>query len=107
MAQLIFEGLALADIEEETDGAYDLARLVSSRRRRDNDLDRRAVLSQALRLFVEGLAGEERVEVTSCLLARGEGIRLADRLFRPPAEELLGAGIPERDEAISPDGDDC
>src|SRR5664280_2414115 len=105
MAQLLFESLAFARVDEDTDGADDLARRVSSRRRRDVDLNRRTVLPKPFGLSAKGFAGQDPIEVASCFHARAKGIRLANRLFRPPAEELLGAWIPERDEARAPDGD--
>ena len=106
MAQLLFEGFALGDVEEKADAADDLAFLVLQRCRRDDDLDGRAVLSRPFGLPVDRFAGEETFEGTGCLLAREEGRRFVDHLVGTPAEELLGARIPERDLALAPDGDD-
>ena len=108
---LAFGLLAPGDVTHNRAKAGHVAGVVSHRRDRDRDLDQGAVLTSPDSLIeLDVLAGprarDHSFEVSARVRLEHRD-RLADRLVRPIAEDLLRAAIPDRDHAVEIGADDC
>ena len=100
-AEQLLRPLALGDVGDHAHHRGDPAVLVTQPRRRDLDVDRRAVLSLAHDLEIgPGLAVEALLDEAEHPLARvllHLGQELPDRLGGRPAEHALGRRVPRED----------
>src|SRR5690606_1480646 len=109
---LPLRALLLGDIAIDGGGADDLAFRVANWRNADRDVDRSTVLRAPARLvMVEGLAAGDPLEIREELIAaigRNDRVaeRAADRFARGESEELLGALVPVRHDAVEAEADD-